>query len=127
MNTNRKEPSVTVRAMALNYKVVTKDTVKYLESIPAHFEVVEETTYVYRPPKCQAMKWQEKPPRLLPPPSSLVANIMNAKYVNRMPLARQEREFAPYDLNLSTKTMANWIILCASPHLQHFHNFKSLS
>lgn len=45
--------------------------------------------------------------------SSLVAGIMNAKYVNGMPLARQEREFARYDLNPSTKTMANWIINCA--------------
>jgi len=32
-----------------------------------------------------------------------VAGIMNAKYVNGMPLARQEREFKWYDLNLSTK------------------------
>ena len=42
---------------------------------------------------------------------------MNAKYVNGMPLARQEREFARYDLNLSTKTMANWIISCADRYL----------
>ena len=49
---------------------------------------------------------------------SLVAGIMNAKYVNGMPLARQEREFARYDLNLSTKTMANWIIPCAGRYLQ---------
>lgn len=38
--------------------------------------------------------------------SSLVAGIMNAKYVNGMPLARQEREFARYDLNLSTKKLS---------------------
>lgn len=31
---------------------------------------------------------------------SLVAGIMNAKYVNGMPLARQEREFARYGLKL---------------------------
>jgi len=43
---------------------------------------------------------------------------MNAKYVNGMPLARQEREFARYGLNLSTKTMANWIIQCAGRYLQ---------
>ena len=49
---------------------------------------------------------------------SLVAGIMNAKYVNGMPLARQEREFARYDLNLSTKTMANWIINCADRYLK---------
>lgn len=36
---------------------------------------------------------------------------MNAKYVNGMPLAR-------YDLNLFTKTMANWIIQCADRYLQ---------
>lgn len=42
----------------------------------------------------------------------------NAKYVNGMPLARQEREFARYDLNLSTKTMANWIIQCTDRYLQ---------
>lgn len=35
-----------------------------------------------------------------------------------MPLARQEREFARYDLDLSTKTMANWIINCADRHLK---------
>ena len=49
---------------------------------------------------------------------SLVAGIMNAKYVNGMPLARQEREFARYNLNLSTKTMANWIIGCADRYLK---------
>lgn len=40
------------------------------------------------------------------------------KYVNGMPLARQEREFGRYSLNLSTKTMANWIIQCADRYLQ---------
>ena len=38
--------------------------------------------------------------------SSLVAGIMNAKHVNGMPLARQEREFARYDLNLLTKKLS---------------------
>ncbi len=47
---------------------------------------------------------------------------MNAKYVNGMPLARQEREFARYDLNLSTKTMANWIIQCADRYLQPLYD-----
>lgn len=103
------------------YKVVTKETVKYLKFIPARFEVVEEATYVYSCPKCGGMKRPEKAPSLLKGSAatpSLVAGIMNAKYVNGMPLARQEREFARYDLNLSTKTMANWIILCADRYLQ---------
>ena len=52
---------------------------------------------------------------------------MNAKYVNRMPLARQEREFARYDLNLSTKTMANWIIQCADRYLQPLYDLMKKS
>ncbi len=107
------------------YKVVTKESVKRLKFIPARFEVVEEVTCVYSCPKCGAMKRPEKAPSLLKgsvATPSLVAGIMNAKYVNGMPLARQEREFARYDLNLSTKTMANWIIQCAGRYLQPLYD-----
>ena len=102
------------------YKVVTKEVVKRLKFIPSTFEVVEEVTYVYSCPKCSAMIRPEKELPLIKgsiATPSLVAGIMNAKYVNGMPLARQEREFARYDLNLSTKTMANWIISCADRYL----------
>lgn len=85
------------------YSVVTKETVKRLRFVPAKFEVEEEITYVYSCPKCGAMKRPEKEPSLIRgsiATPSLVAGIMNAKYVNGMPLARQEREFARYDLDL---------------------------
>ena len=107
------------------YKVVTKETVKRLKFIPARFEVVEEVTFVYSCPKCGAMRRPEKTPPLLKGSAatpSLVAGIMNAKYVNGMPLARQEREFSRYNLNLSTKTMANWIIQCADRYLQPLYD-----
>ena len=107
------------------YKVVTKETVKRLKFIPARFEVVEEVTFVYSCPKCGAMKRPEKTAPLLKgsvATPSLVAGIMNAKYVNGMPLARQEREFARYDLDLSTKTIANWIIQCADRYLQPLYD-----
>ena len=107
------------------YKVVTKETVKRLKFIPARFEVVEEVTFVYSCPKCGAMNRPEKAVPLLKgsvATPSLVAGIMNAKYVNGMPLARQEREFSRYSLNLSTKTMANWIIQCADRYLQPLYD-----
>ena len=53
---------------------------------------------------------------------SLVTGIMNAKYVNGIPLTRQEREFARYDLNLSTKTMHKWIIQCDNQYLQPLYD-----
>lgn len=108
------------------YKVVTRETVKRLNFVPAKFEVVEEVTYVYSCPECGSMKRPEKIPPLVSggsiATSSLVAGIMNAKYVNGMPLARQEREFARYNLNLSTKTMANWIIGCADRYLKPLYD-----
>lgn len=84
------------------YKVATKEVVKRLKFISSHFEVVEEVTYVYSCPRCGMMKRPEKPQPLIKgsiATPSLVAGIMNAKYVNGMPLARQEREFARYSLN----------------------------
>lgn len=108
------------------YKVVTKETVKRLKFVPAKFEVMEEVTYVYSCPDCGSMKRPEKMSPLVSGGSiatpSLVAGIMNAKYVNGMPLARQEREFARYNLNLSTKTMANWIIGCANRYLNQLYD-----
>ena len=86
---------------------------------------MEEITYVYSCPKCSTMVRTEKKTALLKgsiASPSLVAGIMNGKYVNGMLLARQEREFARYDLNLSTKTMANWIILCADRYLQPLYD-----
>lgn len=104
------------------YKIVTKETVKRLKFVPAKFEVVEEVTYVYSCPECGSMRRPEKISPLVSGGSiatpSLVAGIMNAKYVNGMPLARQEREFTRYGLNLSTKTMANWVIGCADRYLK---------
>lgn len=100
---------------------MTTETTKTLKFVPAHFVVVEEVTYVYSCPDCGKMERPEKNNSLLKgsiASPSLVAGIMNAKYVNGMPLARQEREFARYDLNLSTRTMANWIIRCAQRYLQ---------
>ncbi len=107
------------------YKVVTKETVKRLKFIPARFEVAEEVSFVYSCPKCGTMKRPEKALSLLKgsvATPSLVAGIMNAKYVNGMLLARQEREFTRYDLNLSTKTMANWSIQCADRYLQPLYD-----
>ncbi len=102
-------------------KEATTEITKTLRFVPAHFEAVEEIVRVYSCPKCSAMERAEKPLPFLKgsiAAPSLAAGIMNAKYVNGMPLARQEREFKRHDLNLSTKTMADRIILCAQRFLE---------
>ena len=64
------------------YKVVTTESTKTLKFIPAHFEVVEEITYVYSCPDCGRMVRPDKDTPLLRgsiATPSLVAGIMNAK------------------------------------------------
>lgn len=102
-------------------KVAFTESKKSLEFIPARFEVVEEITYVYSCPECSRMKRAPKTPGLLDggiATPSLVAGIMNAKYVNGMPLDRQSKEFARYGLNISTRTLANWMIRCSERYLK---------
>ena len=101
-------------------KVVTTETSRYLRFVPAHFETVEEVVFVYSCNKCGSMVRAEKTPSLLKgsiATPSLVSAIMNAKYVNGLPLYRQEQEFKRYDLYLSTHTMANWMIRCSEDYL----------
>jgi len=56
---------------------------------------------------------------------SLEAAVMNAKYVNAIPLYRLEQEFARNDVHLSRQVMAHWTILCAERYLSllwdHLH------
>lgn len=35
---------------------------------------------------------------------------MSQKYVNTMPLYRQEKEFERLDIDISRQTMANWVL-----------------
>ena len=44
---------------------------------------------------------------------STVADVMTKKYVDGVPLARQEKIWARQGVELSRATMANWVIQCA--------------
>ena len=48
---------------------------------------------------------------------SLLASILNVKYVNSSALNRIEQEFARNGVNISRQTMSNWIIKCADKYL----------
>lgn len=48
---------------------------------------------------------------------SLGAAIMNAKYVNSLPLYRIEQEFQRNAVNISRQNMANWMINCSTRYL----------
>ena len=51
-------------------------------------------------------------------PPSTVAYIMTQKYVDGLPLARQEKMWAREGISLSRATMANWVIQCSQSWLK---------
>lgn len=48
---------------------------------------------------------------------SLVASILNGKYNNALPLERQSKAYKSNGINLSTNTMANWVIKSSDAYL----------
>ncbi len=51
---------------------------------------------------------------------SLLASILNVKYVNSSALNRVEQEFGRNSVNISRQTMSNWIIRCADRYFVPF-------
>ena len=49
--------------------------------------------------------------------SSSVANVIYQKYVNGVPLYRQEKDWERMGIVLSRATMANWTIKCADDYI----------
>ena len=44
--------------------------------------------------------------------SSLLSQVISAKYQYGLPLYRQEKMFTDYGIELSRKTMSDWIMRC---------------
>lgn len=87
---------------------------------PAKIEIEEHHIGVYRSKKDNHFKKADHPAYLLRNSlvsPSLLAGILNAKYVNAVPLYRQEQEFARYGLEISRREMAHWTILCTERYL----------
>ena len=96
-----------------------------IEYIPAQLRILRYYRYSYECPKC---KHSDKPfiikagvPTSLmnhsPASPSSVANVMYQKYVNGIPLYRQEKDWERMGIVLSRATMANWTIKCADDYI----------
>lgn len=96
-----------------------------LEYIPAKVKVIR---YMQQACECPACKQKGNPfikkayapksvlSHSLASPSS-VAHVMYQKYVNSVPLYRQEKDWEQTGIGLSRATMANWIIRSSEDHL----------
>ena len=96
-----------------------------LEYIPAKLQIVRYVRMAYECPKCKhsdhpyilkALTPTSLMNHSLASPSS-VANVMYQKYVNSVPLYRQEKDWEQLGISLSRATMANWVIRCSQDYL----------
>lgn len=96
-----------------------------LEYIPAKLQVVRYIRMSYECPECKhtdnpyifkAITPKSLMNHSLASPSS-VANVMYQKYVNAMPLYRQEKDWERLGIELTRSTMANWVIRCSEDYL----------
>lgn len=88
--------------------------------VPASVEVDEHHIGVYASKKDGRMVRAPHPKGLLhgsPVSSSLAVAVMNAKYVNAVPLYRLEKEFERYGLSITRQNMANWMIRLSEEYL----------
>jgi len=90
-----------------------------LKIVPAQVSVVKHVRYVYACRRCEredvktpvvtaSMPAPVLPGSLVSP--SLMAHIMVQKYVESMPLYRQEQQFSRLGVEISRQTMANWMV-----------------
>lgn len=90
-----------------------------LKYIPAEVKVVKHVRYVYSCRHCEQEEIETSIQTTPMPRSvisgslaspSILAHIMSQKYVEGLPLYRQEKQFHRMGLALSRQTMANWMI-----------------
>jgi len=98
--------------------VMSKEVRKELTIVPAKVKIIEHVSYIYSCRQCENHEIETpvitaQAPKALFPKSmvsaELLAYIMNQKFVNAMPLYRQEQEFKRLGVVLSRQNLSNWI------------------
>lgn len=102
------------------WKQLPDEIYKRVRVQPAVYTVEEHHVAVYDGKDNQTIIKADRPKNLLRNSlltPSLAASIMNAKYVNGLPLYRISQEFLRNDIHISRQVMANWMIQCADRYL----------
>ena len=103
------------------YKELPPEVYKRLHIIPETFMADEHRVHVYASKNNDGTIIKAARPvdlfRNSIATPALVASILNGKYVNALPLERQSRTFKINGINLSSNTMANWVINSSDTYL----------
>ena len=119
------EHKLSEEELALNfpngYKELPVRVYKRLHIIPETFIVDEHHVHVYASKNNDGTIIRAPRPKDLLrdciATPALVASIINGKYANALPIKRQSRSYKSNGINLSTNTMADWVIKCTDVYL----------
>ena len=110
-------------------KVVGKKYIREeVELIPAKLIIKKYYSVTYGCKKCERKNMPVFLHGLVPAPvlphslasASTVSWVIYQKYVNAMPLYRQEKDWERLGYSLSRTTMANWVIRCSEDYFSRF-------
>jgi transposase len=95
------------------------DVSEQLDYVPAKVQVLRHVRVKYACPGCdQCVKTAALPEHILPKTNAspgLLAQLVTSKYVDSLPLYRQEAMFERYEVRLPRATQAAWIISLTVP------------
>jgi len=94
-----------------------EEVTRQLDYVPASFYLKEHVRFKYACPGCKGqVKTSAMPSQPVEkglPGSGLLANVLVGKYADHLPLYRQEQICARQGIDLSRKTMCDWVKACA--------------
>ena len=105
-----------------------EEVTRQLDYVPASFFLKEHVRFKYACPCCKngvkisEMPWQ--PIEKGMPGAGLLANVLVSKYADHLPLYRQEQIYARQEIDLSRKTMCDWVRACAKLLLPLYERLK---
>lgn len=113
---------------------MSTEVTQELKVIPAQAKVIKHVRYIYG---CRHCEREEVAASIVPAPipapviagspasASAVSYVMTQKFVEGMPLYRQEQHFERLGIELSRQTLANWMLIAAdrwlSPVYERMH------
>jgi transposase len=105
--------------------LLDEESSEEIEIIPASVKVLRHIRKVYGPCRCKGFESSEQlpilraamPPRMIPgsiAAAGALAYVVTSKFVDALPLYRQEKIFSRFGVEISRSTLANWVIAVAA-------------
>ncbi len=113
----RHEPESTVCGCGCQMKRIGEDVAERLDYQPGTFSVERHIRGRWACGKCQKLVQEPAEPHIIDkgiPTTALLAQVLVAKYLDHLPLYRQEHIFGRAGLPIARSTLAQWVGECGA-------------